>query len=324
MWTRFVFLFASILFLASCRPTTHSLPPELIEQAPLSTTRQPTYLPTIPLQPQDTLTATPFPTIIVPTLTPYPDDVHFSIGQSWEGRDIWAWQFGEGPRTIVLVGGIHGGFEGNTVVLVERLVDHFRINPDRVLPGIRLVLIPVANPDGLARGAGLEGRFNARGIDLNRNWGCEWQGTAYLRDQEVDPGPRPFSEPESLALRSYFIAQPPDAVIFYHSAAGGIFLGACGEHGPPRWLGDLLSEATGYPHPRSFSYYEISGDATNWLVERGIPAAVVETYTQDDPDFEINLAGVMALQCHFALELLPDTEAFDDLPDPIRRYCAPD
>jgi hypothetical protein len=260
--------------------------------------------------------------LILPTLTPYPDDTRFSLGESWEGRTIWAWQFGEGPHTIVLVGGIHGGYEANTVILAEQLANHFRLNPDDILPGIRLVIIPVANPDGLTRGDSLEGRFNARGIDLNRNWGCNWSPIAYLGDEQVDPGPRPFSEPEAVALRAYFVAEPPDAVIFYHSALGAVFAGACGGNNPSRWLGALLENATGYTHEAAFTYYEVTGDATNWLAERGIPAVVVELETRDDPEFVRNLAGVIALECHFALEDLPHNEATARLFPDVHRLCA--
>jgi hypothetical protein len=305
MWKRplLVLSFCALLF-AACYTV-----PDLPERAEGATGNYPlledptaTLLPTIVLPPTHTpqpAGPTATPTLIVPTLTPYPDDERFSIGRTWEDRDIWAWQVGEGPETIVLVGGIHGGFEGNTVVLVEQLVDHFREVPEAVLPGVRLVLIPVANPDGLARGSEIEGRFNARGVDLNRNWGCEWSDSAFLRDIPVDPGPRPFSERESLDLRAYFIAKPPAAVVFYHSAAGGIFVGSCRDEPGADWLGDLLAAATGYPH-QDFSYYEVSGDASNWLAERGIPAVIVELYTRDEPEFARNLEGVMALQCHFA------------------------
>ena len=256
-----------------------------------------------------------YPTLILPTLTPFPDDTLFSIGQSVEGQPIWAWQFGDGPHTIVLVGGIHGGYEGNTVVLSEMLVNHFRGHSEDVLPGIKLVIIPAANPDGLLRGDGLEGRFNANGVDLNRNWGCDWSDTAYLRDIPVDPGPRPFSEPESLALRSYFVAEPPDVVIFYHSALGSIFLGGCGDGGPGMsWLGDLLADSTGYVYQTSFDHYEITGDATNWLAERGIPAAIVELNTREFPEFDRNLPGVMALQCYL---VGVDLAASSGSPDPV-------
>jgi hypothetical protein len=271
--------------------------------------RTSTPLPTIAIPATHTLEPTITPTFVVPSLTPYPDDQRFSLGKSVQGRDLWAWQFGDGPSTIVLVGGMHGGFEGNTVVLAEELVNYFRSNPEDILPGIRLVIIPAANPDGLALGSGIEGRFNGRGVDLNRNWGCEWSPTAVLQDRDVDPGPRPFSEPEAVALRAYFVAQPPDAVVFYHSAAGGIFLGQCGDDPPASWLGDILSEASGYPR-QQFTYYEVSGDASNWLAERGIAAAVIETYSKDDTEFDRNLPAVMALQCHYVMENAGD-DAFD-------------
>lgn len=314
------------LVLSACAVSPVSGMPERIgngdaSAAGLSQGDTPTPPATIVAPSNPQVTETTFPTLVVPTLTPYPDDQRFSLGKSVEGRNIWAWQFGDGPYTIVLVGGLHGGFEGNTVVLAEELVDYFRRHDEDVLPPIRLVIIPVANPDGLVRGSEIEGRFNARGVDLNRNWGCEWSDTAVLRDFEVDPGPRPFSEPESLALRSYFIAEPPDAVIFYHSAAGGIFLGQCGSEPPARWLGELLEDATGYPHEATFHYYEVSGDASNWLAERGIPAAVVETYTKDETDFEMNLAGVIALQCHFALLDIDEDSPASSVDAATRRLC---
>jgi hypothetical protein len=252
------------------------------------------------------------PTLFIPTLDPLPDDIIFSIGDSVEGRPIWAWQFGDGDQTIILVGGIHGGYEANGIILSEELVDYFRRFPSDVLPSIRLIIIPAANPDGLEQGQNIDGRFNANGVDLNRNWGCEWSDTAYLRDREVSPGPRPFSEPESLALRALFIAAEPVAVVFYHSQLGAIFMGQCGDVPAAYWMGDLLARATGYRHERNFAYYEVSGDASNWLAERGVPAAVVELETRSDPEFEQNLSGVMALQCHFAGEasLPQDQQAF--------------
>jgi hypothetical protein len=227
------------------------------------------------------------------------------VGESWEGRSIWAWQFGQGPHTIILVGGIHGGYEGNTVRLVEQIVNHFLDHPDDVLPGVRLALIPVANPDGYAQGDGLDGRFNARGVDLNRNWGCDWSDTAVLRDIEIDPGPSPFSEPEAQALRDFFIAEEPSAVVFYHSMLGGVIMGDCGDAHPAAiWLGDLLEEATGYPHLDEFTPYEVTGDASNWLARQGIPAATIELYTRTETELDENLAGVHALQCHFARQAL--------------------
>lgn len=239
----------------------------------------------------------------LPTATPYPNDQFITIGYSVEGRELTAWQFGQGPVTLALIGGIHGGYEFNSVVLVEQLAETVRNDPSLVLPGIRLVMVPTVNPDGVARGTDLEGRFNANGVDLNRNWGCGWEPESYWQDQTISPGPFPFSEPETLALRAYLLAMDPAAVIFYHSQFGAIFVGGCGEVGTSSiWLGDLLSGATGYPNEVTFEYYEISGTADDWLDERGIPAVTVELTNQTDPELERNLIGLMALQCHFALD----------------------
>lgn len=238
---------------------------------------------------------------LTPTAQPYPYTSRLLLGQSVEGRPIWAWQFGDGPWRIVLVGGIHGGYEANSTLLAKQIIGHLLANPTQVLPGIQLVIIPTANPDGLARGEGLEGRFNANGVDLNRNWGCGWSAEAYLRDIPVHAGPYPFSEPETQALRDYFLTQPPDAVIFYHSSLGAVFTGECGdEHPPAQWLGEQIAEATGYPYEH-FTYYDVTGDATNWLAEQGVAALVVELSTRTDTEFQRNWRGIVALQCHLTL-----------------------
>ncbi len=242
--------------------------------------------------------------------SPTPAGTPFVLGTSAGGREIEGWRLGEGPRKLVIVGGLHGGWEGNSSELADLLLAHYRLNPDAVLPGVELIIIPAANPDGLAAGSDLDARYNGNGVDLNRNWGCEWSETAYLQDNPIDPGPEPFSEPETQALRDFFLAEQPDAVVFYHSFLAKVFVGDCGDGAPPGlWLGDLLAQATGYTFEHDFSYYEVTGDATNWLATHGIPAAVVELATQTDPEFSRNLPAVQAIQCRFAREGLADLTA---------------
>lgn len=220
----------------------------------------------------------------------------FEVGRSVEGRPITARRFGAGPRVLLLVGGIHGGWEANTVTLVEELIAHFEANPADVLPGLALVLLPAANPDGLARGRTAEGRFNANGVDLNRNWGCNWSAQAVWRNQEVSAGPRPFSEPETQALAALVRQLQPAAALFYHSAASGVFAGRCdGDHGSAL-LAQVLGEAAGYSYGQPFSAYRVTGTAPSWVDGQGIPAADVELQSGDDSEFARNLAGVMAVQ----------------------------
>jgi len=218
------------------------------------------------------------------------------VGYSVEGREILAREFGDGERTIVLTGGLHGGWEANTVALVDALIGHFEKHPEDVLPGIRLALIPVANPDGLLHGRTPEGRFNANGVDLNRNWGCGWLPEAVWRDQPVNPGPAPLSEPETSALAAYILRLRPAVALFYHSAANGVFAGHCdGDHGSAA-VAAVYGAAAGYAFGSAFSAYPVSGTAASWADGQGIAAADVELKTWTNAELDQNLRALMALQ----------------------------
>jgi hypothetical protein len=233
---------------------------------------------------------------LAPEASPLPEGI-FWLGQSTEGRDILGWRFGDGERQVLVVGGIHAGFEANTVLLVNELIDHFSGSPGDVLPGISLILIPVLNPDGLARGREIAGRFNGNLVDLNRNWGCEWSAEAVSYQGEVDPGERPFSEPETQALSQFIEIERPAAVLFYHSAAFGIFAGDCEGSGVSAVLAEVLGKATGYPYGEPFSAYRVTGTAPSWVDSLGIPAVDVELSNARETEFTRNLAGLRAVQC---------------------------
>lgn len=117
---------------------------------------------------------------------------------------------GELPRDAAFfIGGMHGD-EAATVMLL----DSFR---DRFFPAEKIAspcaLIPLANPDGYAR----RSRYNAHGIDLNRN--CVW---AWNAQSEEPPGPAPWSEPESRALRDFIGALQPTKIVSLHWALAEI------------------------------------------------------------------------------------------------------
>jgi hypothetical protein len=219
-----------------------------------------------------------------------------TIGQSVEGRPLVARSFGSGDRLLMLVGGMHGGWEANTVALIDELITHFEATPADVLPGVRILLVPAANPDGLLRGRTPEGRFNTNGVDLNRNWACDWSPEAVWRDQPVNPGPSALSEPETQALSETIRLLRPSAVLFYHSAAAGIFAGDCATGGVSDGLAAVLGEATGYSYGRAFSAYEVNGTAANWADGLGIPAVDIELETWTSSEFERNLRGVITVQ----------------------------
>lgn len=208
-----------------------------------------------------------------------------------------AYRSGNGGALLMLVGGIHTGFESNTAELIQRLVGHYRLAPGDVLPGITLVLIPVLNPDGQTYGRDLRGRYNANGVDLNRNWGCDWQALAYFKDEEVNPGSQPFSEPESIALAALINDLRPEAVLFYHGAANGVIPGRCDDIPNGEALAQIYADSSRYPYNETFTDYIVTGSAPDWVDSLGIPAADVELASAELTEFERNLRAVTAVQC---------------------------
>lgn len=237
----------------------------------------------------------------------------FEIGRSAGGLPIEAYRFGRGPIRLVLVGGIHGGYEWNTILLAYAVIDHYHTHAAEIPASLTLDIVPVANPDGqllvtgkagrfmpsdiTAAPAGtIDGRFNRNGVDLNRNWECDWSPTAQWRSRRVSGGAAPFSEAETTALRQFLSDPPPAGVIFWHSAAGGVFAGGCdGRFAAADALATTFADSSGYPFRTSFASYRVTGDATNWLSLQGIPAIDVELYNHDDIDMAQNLDGVEAV-----------------------------
>ncbi len=223
------------------------------------------------------------------------------MGQSAGGRAIAAHRLGSGDHVLLLVGGVHGGWESNTVTLMNELIDHYGANPGDILPSVQLVIVPALNPDGVAAGTSLEGRFNGNGIDLNRNWACNWQADAVWREGAVDPGTAPMSEPETQALAAFIQSARPSAALFYHSAADGVFAGDCAQRPEDEWrsgkLAAVYGEAAGYSYGAAFSAYPVTGTAPSWVDGLGIPSADVELSSSTDSQFARNLRGVRAAQC---------------------------
>ena len=241
-----------------------------------------------------------------------------SIGTSFEGRDIVFYRFGEGERSIVVYGGIHGGYEWNTIWLNHELITYYLENGDSLPGNISLYIIPCLNPDGLARVDGRgdcagtdfanfdysfeeskKGRFNARGVDLNRNWDARWQPKSMWQNQEVSAGGAPFSEPETRSLRDFVQRIEARLVISYHSAANGIYYSGKHEQWEPvRRLARAYEESSCYPIPRSGTGlvgYRITGASGGYFYSQSIPEITVELAGRSSPEFERNLSGLQAV-----------------------------
>jgi len=127
------------------------------------------------------------------------------IGSSVLGRPIEARVFpGELPPAL-MIAGIHGSEESGAQVL-EALARRLEDEPE-ARAGRALVLIPRANPDGLAWHI----RSNARGVDINRNFPAR----SFVAGP--DAGPRPASEPETRAILDAIARWRPAAIISVHA-----------------------------------------------------------------------------------------------------------
>jgi hypothetical protein len=236
------------------------------------------------------------------------------LGQSVDKRPISVTTFGSGPKHLLLVGGIHGGYEWNTVVLAEQMVAHFTEFPEDVPDYMTVSIITVLNPDGLAvvtEGSTEainqtmvtnwsndgRGRFNSNNVDLNRNFACKWQPEATWRGNIISAGSEAFSEPEAKLLRDYVIKIEPTAVVFWHSIAGAVYASECENGILPTTLTlmDAYAKAASYAQVPVFDAYPVTGDAEGWLASIGIPAITVELETRTSPEWERNLAGTKAL-----------------------------
>jgi predicted deacylase len=235
------------------------------------------------------------------------------IGYSVSGLPISLFNFGTGERRLLLVGGIHGGYEWNTVALAEEVITFFKTNYSLIPDTVTVSIIPNLNPDGFLKSTGTtsvmafdpksvsdaalrSGRVNANGVDLNRNFDCAWSETATWQGTAIGAGSSPFSEPEAQALREYVLSETPAAAIFWHSQAGAVFAATCDETVSTENLAllEIYANATPYDRFPIFESYPVTGDAESWVTTLGIPALTVELETRTDPETDTNLNAVLA------------------------------
>lgn len=264
------------------------------------------------------------PVVVVPEqpvqTIPEVDKTKTVIGTSVQGKSITAYHYGTGTSELLFVGGIHGGYEWNTVQVAYQLMDYLAANPSAVPSNLKVTVIPVLNPDGLAKVVGdkdrftsadvpiksddklTSGRFNANNVDLNRNFDCDWQSTGVWQNKKVSGGTAAFSEPESQAIKAYVEKNKPTAVVAWYSAAGGVFSSSChnGVDIETAVITKAFAKASGYKAYESFDFYATTGDMMNWLAKIGTPAISVLLTDHINTEWTKNQAGVEAVLKYYA------------------------
>lgn len=157
-------------------------------------------LPEIVFEPESLPTSPPPPS--PPEKLP---DIRVHVaGVSVENRPIEYMEIGEGQEVILVIASIHGDEKAGTPIAHD-LAEYFRTHYD-LLEGRKLVVMPVANPDGMAANT----RHNANGVDLNRNF------PAQNRTNHARFGYVAFSEPESRAIGRVIREYMPDRIVSIH------------------------------------------------------------------------------------------------------------
>ena len=136
-----------------------------------------------------------------------------TLGQSVEGRDLvvqgnFDLHGQSRPDGItLLLGGVHGDEPATSQLLLRYKMEYLATGK----VAQPTIVWPTVNPDGAARST----RYNAHGVDLNRN--CEFR---WREQEEGDepPGNAPWSEPESRALRNLVLLWRPAKIVTLHWA----------------------------------------------------------------------------------------------------------
>jgi hypothetical protein len=255
------------------------------------------FLPTLTPNPFYTPPVFETPTPFVLAYGPRPAIIGFSLA----GRPIEAYTFGTGGKQYLIVAGIHGGYEGNTIALANELITYLIDHPEEIPADVTLYMIRNMNPDAEARSNDVDGRVNNNGVDLNRNfpsvnWAADWDRDGCWVYLPTTGGAYGGSEPETRTVMSFIGGHNIKAMISYHSAALGIFPGGVPWEEPSKRFAGKLSKVTGYPYPPVDTGCKYTGTLADWAVENGVGAAVdMELSDHKNTDFEKNLKALQIL-----------------------------
>ncbi|MFZ5881050.1 MAG: M14 family metallopeptidase [Chloroflexota bacterium] len=285
----------------TAQPIPSAPPPVLPSVTPVpSLTPPPTryYLPTITPNPRSTAIVFESPTPFIFSNTSRAQ----LIGLSVSGRPIEVYTFGNGGRQVMIVAGIHGGYEWNTIALADQMILYLNDHPEIIPQDITLYILRNLNPDGDARDHGIDGRVNDHGVDLNRNfpvnWSATWERAGCFDLAPTTSGISPGSEPETLAVMNFLMSHRVEALISYHSAGLGIFPGGEPWDEASMQLAQRIDDISDYPYPPVETGCTYTGTLADYAVSRGAAAVDLELSDHTHTEFGVNLR-VLGVLLHF-------------------------
>jgi len=252
----------------------------------------------------------------------HPEVRTFFIGRSVLGRKIRALSLGEPVGGVLLVGATHGS-EWLTSLILLRFFEELAASCEAgesmcgadVRSAVRhrgVIAVPVLNPDGVeiaVSGTGAAGglrrrverlspegtrhwQANARGVDINHNFGAGWEELQRLEREAgiFGPaptrygGPRPFSEPETRAVCGCCSTFDVRRLYSFHSQGEEIYW-RYGENTPrhSEYMAGLLAKSSGYAlaQPEGLA---AAGGLKDWYIGRfGRPGFTIEIGRGNNP-----------------------------------------
>ena len=256
--------------------------------------------------------------------------------QSLEGRDIAGVEIAkdvnrdDDGRPVAAFFGVHHAREWPSgEVNMEFAIDlakNFGSDPriTALLERVRVVVVPVVNPDGFLtsrgpveaapsgndplhrrncrptnandQGVPCAARGNDDGVDLNRNYGAGWGGYGASNSPSSDTyrGSGPFSEPEAQAVHEFSQRHQVMHVQSTHNIVGWVLRQpGFADYGPlspdehiMKPLGDQMGEATGYESLLGTDLYPVHGATEDWnYIAQGAMGYTIELGPSDNPLF---------------------------------------
>lgn len=244
------------------------------------------------------------------------------LGSSCAGREIFGLRIGKGAQYALIAAAFHGSEyigENITLFFAEELCRALEengniagMNARRALFGRGVILVPCVNPDGceiairgrnacgplaaaierLCHGDFLHWNANLRGVDINHNFNAGWK-ELHERERKsgiLGPaptrfgGPRPESEPETVALTELCRSGRIRHAVALHTQ-GEVIYWSYGKNRPPKSerMAEILATSSGYALdvPTGLA---AGGGFKDWFIEEiGRPAFTVEMGLGENP-----------------------------------------
>ncbi len=255
----------------------------------------------------------------------YPDILQVSVyGKSVEGRDLYVVKISDNvvqderdaEPGILLFANIHAREHltlEQALWVIRHLVENYGQDPTvtNLVNQREIWVMPNTNPDGtefdIARGFYRYWRKNRRrnadgtiGVDLNRNFSYKWGccgGSSGTPASEIYRGPHPFSEPETVAIRDFFLAHPNIQVSLNFHSYSELVLWPYGytyaeqppdmnpkDHAIMVRAGRRMARMSGYTPMQASGLYVADGTSDDWVYGAlRIPTWTVELYPPQSP-----------------------------------------